>query len=196
MTESWKPWRDGTYEVSSEGRIRRAKPGISTFVGRPLRPSSGPTGYMQAQLVSDGKSQRVYVHHAVMDAFIGPRPAGLVVNHKDGDKQNNSLANLEYVSQKENCLHAIKSSPRARGPSMPKAPKKGKQTGDAHWTRRMPDRVARADRMPHTKLSDELVRKARERVSAGEKQCVIAREYGVSVAQMSRVIRGKRWTSM
>lgn len=190
------PWRDGTYEVSNMGQIRRAKPGISTYVGRPVKPSCGAAGYMQAQLVSDGKSQRVYVHHAVLEAFVGPRPVGMVVNHKDSDRQNNVLANLEYVSQRENCLHALALGRRERGPSMPKQERKGPQRGENHWTRRMPERVARADRMPHSKMTAELVAIARSRVAAGEKQCAVAREYGVSVAQMSRIIRGTRWMAM
>lgn len=193
MSEVWKPWRDGTYEVSDSGNIRRAKPGISTFVGRPVRPSVGGSGYAQAQLSSDGKSCRVYVHHAVMEVFVGMRPVGFVVNHKDSNRQNNALENLEYVSQRDNCIHALNSGRRLRGPSMPKPSPKGFQKGDAHWTRRMPDRIARADRMPHSKLTQELVRQARARVSAGEKQSQIAIEYGVSAGQMSRIIRGTRW---
>lgn len=193
MSEVWKPWRDGTYEVSSLGNIRRAKPGISTYVGRPVRPLAGPTGYAQVQLVSDGKRQRVYVHHAVAESFIGPRPAGHVVNHRDADKQNNALSNLEYITARENAMHALAHVTRKRGPSMQPAPKKGIARGDAHWTKRMPERIARADRMPHSKLTQEMVLAARQRAASGEKQCVLAREYGVSVAQMSRVIRGTRW---
>jgi len=41
-----------------------------------------------------------------MEAFIGPRQDGLEANHKDGDKKNNSVENLEYVTQLENMLHA------------------------------------------------------------------------------------------
>ena len=48
------------------------------------------TGYMQVQLGGDEK-RRAYVHHLVMEAFVGRRPDGMVVNHKDGNKQNNAL---------------------------------------------------------------------------------------------------------
>lgn len=195
MNEIWKPWRDGTYEVSDAGNIRRAKPGISTFVGRPVKPMVAAGGYTQAQLKSDGKSIRAYVHHVVMEAFVGDRPKGMVVNHKDLNRQNNALANLEYITQKENCAHALSHGSRARGPSMPPRPLKGKQMGESHWTHRMPERIARADRMPHSKMTPETVAMARDRVAGGEKQCVVARDFGISVGQMSRIVRGTRWTA-
>ena len=59
---------------------------------------------------------------------------------------------------------------------------------------RLPERIARADRMPHSKMTPEMVAAARDRHSRGEKQKDLAAEYGVSVAQMSRIIRRTRWT--
>jgi hypothetical protein len=194
--EAWKPWRDGTYEVSTLGNVRRAKPGISTFVGRPVQPIASSTGYSQVTLLSDGKRHRIYVHQAIAEAFLGPRPDWHVVNHKDANKQNNAPSNLEYVTHRGNSIHAAENVQRRRGPTMTKAPKKGPQRGDDHWTKRMPDRIARGSRMPHSKLTAEIVMAARSRAASGEKQCVLACEYGVSVAQMSRIIRGTRWTAM
>ena len=42
----------------------------------------------------------------VLEAWIGPRPEGMVTNHKNGDKTDNRLENLEYVTQTENMKHA------------------------------------------------------------------------------------------
>jgi hypothetical protein len=45
------------------------------------------------------------VHRLVMAAFVGPLPRGHQVNHKDGNKQNNVLSNLEYVTPQQDARH-------------------------------------------------------------------------------------------
>jgi hypothetical protein len=55
------------------------------------------------------------VHHLVAEAFIGARPAGLVTNHIDGDKLNNTPANLEYVTAAENERHCVENGLKAKG---------------------------------------------------------------------------------
>lgn len=192
--ERWELIFDGYYEVSDWGNLRRAKPGISTFIGRPVKALAGPTGYQQVQLQAGKVKRRAYVHHIVAEAFIGPRPEGFVVNHKDMDRQNNQLDNLEYVTSAANSQHYLKLKGRPKGPTKPKAPLKGKQIGDRHWSKRMPERIARGDRMPHSKLTPEMVKDARRRVANGESQTSVAKEMNVCVAQMSRIIRGTRWT--
>ena len=46
------------------------------------------------------------VHSLVAATFLGPRPKGMTINHKDGDKRNNRLDNLEYASHRSQQLHA------------------------------------------------------------------------------------------
>lgn len=54
----------------------------------------------------DGKTIRVHVLMA--ETFIGPRPKGYGINHKDGNKWNNNIENIEYATQKENVQHALR----------------------------------------------------------------------------------------
>lgn len=49
-----------------------------------------------------------YVHRLVAEIFIGQIPEGYCVNHKDGNKKNNRLENLEIVTFSENIRHAVR----------------------------------------------------------------------------------------
>ena len=72
-----------------------------------LAPALRRDGYLFVTLAVDNTHWHKTLHSMVAGAFIGPRPSGAQVNHKDGNKQNNSLDNLEYVSAKENTQHAL-----------------------------------------------------------------------------------------
>ena len=59
--------------------------------------------YLQVRIRYDDGSYRCrYIHHLVTEAFIGPRPAKHDVDHIDGDKTNNTVSNLRYVSRLQN----------------------------------------------------------------------------------------------
>lgn len=193
-TEEWRVFRDGTYEASSLGNIRRAKPGIATFVGRQLQPVGGGTGYQQVSLTIDGAQKRFYVHRVIAEAFLGACPGWHIVNHLDGNKTNNAVKNLEYATIKQNAQHALSQlPPRRRGPTKPRKPKRGLQRGDEHWSKRMPERVARGERQGCSKLDTRTVVEIKRRLADGEQQKTLATEFRISVAQMSRIARGLRW---
>lgn len=62
-------------------------------------------GYLAVNLYKDGKCKHFYIHRLVAQAFI-PNPQGLpCVNHKNADKHDNSVENLEWCTQSENILH-------------------------------------------------------------------------------------------
>lgn len=65
--------------------------------------------------------------------------------------------------------------------------------GEIHWMRHHPERIARGENCGHNKLSAAAVDAVRSRVLAGERQCDLASEYGVSRAQVSRIISRKQW---
>ena len=54
----------------------------------------------------NGKKSNPCTHILVAKAFLGPRPKGMVINHKDGNNLNNAAKNLEYVTPKRNQEHA------------------------------------------------------------------------------------------
>lgn len=80
---------------------------ISSF-GRVI----GPRGLMQGEIDIGGyvrvliKDKKRMVHRLVAKAFLPPPMEGCVINHKDANKQNNAVSNLEWVTQKENIAHS------------------------------------------------------------------------------------------
>ena len=107
--EQWKQTHiRNDYEVSNLGRVRRIKrsPKCKIF--------NGPFSYIKGKLCRNGYhrikvGRKAYgAHRLVAIAFI-PNPMNKPdVNHIDGNKENNSVSNLEWVSKKENMLHAVR----------------------------------------------------------------------------------------
>ena len=98
MNEIWRSVKDyeGLYEVSNWGRVRNCRTGCV------LRPGKHRDGYLQVNLYKDGVMKRCYVHRLVATAFI-PNPDNLPqINHKDENKENNRIENLEWCNCKYN----------------------------------------------------------------------------------------------
>lgn len=89
------------YQVDSAGYI------VSKRFGTPMKYSLNQGGYPVVNVQVNGKRKGVAVHVAVARAFSPGYAPGLEVNHKDGNKQNNSADNLEWLTRKENQRHAI-----------------------------------------------------------------------------------------
>lgn len=107
MSEQWKSVSGygGYYEVSDHGRVRSFP--RATTPGGILKPGKS-NGYMTVALHTHGKRKTMGVHRLVAIAFIGEPPFDdAQVNHKDGDRSNNHVDNLEWVSIKDNIRHGI-----------------------------------------------------------------------------------------
>ena len=107
------------YAASSAGRIQRI--GAGSRPGKIVAQSPLPAGYMLCKVRRSGTFSRWLrtfsrlVHCLVAEAFLGPCPAGLEVNHKDLNKANNRPGNLEYLTRSANIRHAIEHSGAYRG---------------------------------------------------------------------------------
>ena len=96
--ERWKPVLgfEGKYEVSDQGRLKNVQEGAGHVTGRILRVGINLRGYAQYTLGKYGG--RHSAHLLVMQAFSGPKPDGLEINHKNGIKTDNRIENLELWS--------------------------------------------------------------------------------------------------
>lgn len=89
---------EGEYQIDTEGNTYSCKFGKR----RLMKPTKNKYGYLQVGLRKDGKQKRFYVHRLVAEAFI-PNPYNLPeVNHKNEDKSDNRVENLEFCDRKYN----------------------------------------------------------------------------------------------
>lgn len=107
MKETFKPIEEfnGAYLVSNLGRVKSLNYG-GTKSAQFLKPIKHHGGYLVVHLSKDGKVYNRMIHSLVAKAFIPNTDCKRIVNHIDGDKHNNVVSNLEWVTYKENSLHA------------------------------------------------------------------------------------------
>lgn len=103
IKEEWKPiigW-ENKYEVSNYGNVRN----INT--NKYIIGDINNCGYYRVSLYDNGKSKKYFRHRLVAMHFIDNPNEYDFVNHKDGDKSNNSVINLEWCTQSYNEKHAF-----------------------------------------------------------------------------------------
>lgn len=117
MEEIWKSCYgyEGIIEVSSLGRFKsldrviRTNSGHRRMTGIIRKPTNDKNGYQLATISIDGVSKSEKLHRLIMKSFkLVENCDKLEVNHKDGDKTNNRLDNLEWATRKDNMAHAFK----------------------------------------------------------------------------------------
>lgn len=107
--EQWWPVREfpDDYAISSLGRLMRVSPKRGATPGR-IRKVRYLNGYPAYWLKHNRKVIVRTAHRLIADAFLGPIPPGMQVNHKDGNRANSVLDNLEIVTNSENRIHAYR----------------------------------------------------------------------------------------
>jgi hypothetical protein len=157
------------YEVSEDGLVRRAKPGIrGGQVGKLMKPYIREDGYRMYILRASNRSFHRKAHQLVALAFIGPPPFPRAeVCHNDGTRTNDHYKNLRWGTRQSNADDMV-----AHGQS---------NAGVKH---------------PLAKLTEEQVREVRTLRKAGVRQRVIAEKLGVAQTTISKIDRGIRWASV
>lgn len=99
IKENWKNVEgyDDLYQVSDLGRIKSLRRNII------MKPSVDGDGYLQIILTNKSKQRkRFFIHRLVYIVFNGEIPSGYEINHKDENKKNNNISNLELLTKKGN----------------------------------------------------------------------------------------------
>lgn len=162
--EKWKRIEGfSRYRVSDKGRV------LNVWTDKILKINTKPK-YSQVGLVNDeGITKCLLVHRLVAQAFI-PNPDNKpTVNHKNGDKHDNDVDNLEWATQQENVNHAFETGLKNFG-NTPR--------GSKHGT---------------AKLTDIDIMYIRKRVANGESQNSLAKEYQLTIGAVNQIIQGTTW---
>jgi hypothetical protein len=133
---------------------------------RQLKPGtirSGPHYKRLVVALGRGRQNFRYVHHCVLEAFVGEQPEGTEACHEDGNASNNKIENLYWGTKKQNGLDARRH---------------GRRKGERHTL---------------AKLTDDLVRVIRTRIADGETQQSVADSLGIQRRNVGRVANGTRW---
>jgi hypothetical protein len=102
MKKVWKDIPGIPYQVADDGRVRNSRNGYQ------ITTSDNGTGYIGFVSYDRGVEKFNYVHRCVMMAFSPVDGMDkLCVNHKDFDRRNNSLSNLEWVTRLQNQRHSL-----------------------------------------------------------------------------------------
>lgn len=157
--------RDGCVEIRG-GRLWKKWEARRGVLPEPkIADREDSRGYCTIRLTLDGDSLMAMTHRVITTYYYGPIPSGMQVNHRNGIKNDNRIRNLEVVYPQENAKHAA----------------------DTGLTKGV-----RGNSNSNATLSDEDVAGIILGGRVGESRDVIAENYGISKAQVSRILNGTR----
>ncbi len=162
---------EGCYQISDDGKVKSLPKtrklnhgGIQHVPERILKPYLGRDGYPYINLCRNYVIKHGKIHRLVALAFITNPEGKPHVNHKDGNKLNNSYKNLEWVTRKENAEHAVRTGLAVMG-----------------------------SRSHLSKITEGDIPIILGRIKNGETMSLIGKDYGVSGSNISHIKIGDSW---
>ena len=153
------------YEVSEYGGLRRCRPNRKGWMSDVEMRHRLVRGYPMFGISVNCRDKKVYAHHLVLEAFIGPKPfAGAEGCHGDGVKTNNHYTNLRWDTAKANQADRITHGTNLRG-----------------------------EKCPVAKLTDSQVVEIKQLLAAKVPHRTIAPRFNVSSAAIGNISRGAYW---
>lgn len=170
MVQTRVPTNLVNYHISNHGRLKSVmkKDGAE----RLLNPTLMKDGYKRANMKVQGRKMEVYpIHRLVFNYFVGTQEEGeYFVIHKDGNKQNNHVKNLELMNRKQ--LN---------------------QRWDEKGFYKNIDLASKKN----VKLTETKVRLLRQRLKKGKtKKSILAKQFNISLAQLRKVELGLSWKNV
>jgi hypothetical protein len=168
-TERWLPVPgfEGLYEVSDQGRVRSLERTVTVSGRSDGQKSKLNDGRPVVNLCGREARRVALVHHLVLEAFVGPCPAGQECRHLDDNRQHNALVNLEWGTRRENMADRRRNGLRKRG--------------------------ARGEVNPAAKLTENDVRLIRRLRATGLSFEKIGKRMGVSWQAIRDAVTGRTW---
>ena len=162
--EDLKGYED-SYQISEFGRIfsKRRLVGNRIIFGREIAQEITKDGYLKVTLCKNGIQKKYYLHRLVALQFLPTKDTSLQVNHKDGNKFNNNVTNLEWCTKEENQNHAVEHNLMQHGEARPSAILKESEVIEIY--------------------------KAKGILSSAQ----LSAKYGVSKNTINRILRGEKW---
>jgi len=163
--ENWKEIKEtnGMYYVSDLGNVKKLGGKQFKRNGTNLKLCQINSGYLIAKMYVNHKHMYRTVHRLVAEAFLGKRE-GLDINHKNGDKQDNRLENLEWCTRKENMEHCVRNGLR-KDVKKVMAIREGKLIAKGDFSRELAEKIKKY--FPNTN-TETIAKKIRARRDTGK----------------------------
>lgn len=173
---------EGLYSITKNGKIWRHKKIIQggnqhgsfdlEYGGHWMSVWINGSGYKAVKFCKNGNEMNHLVHRLLGKTFIDNPYNKLEINHKDGNKLNNSLDNIEWVTHQENSIHAYK---------LGLMYKFKPQIGEEHW---------------NSKLTWDIVKEIRETYPYKKRGERVWIKYGISKMQYYDIVNNKYWVDI
>lgn len=112
--KNWRPvvGFEDYYQVSDEGDVVSTRNNHGNPRWRPVKPGVTWDGYLRCGLSKSGVKSKKHVAHMVLEAFVGPRPEGMLACHNDDNGLNAKLSNLRWGTPRSNYDDTIRLNSR------------------------------------------------------------------------------------